>query len=79
MPEHPIRAILKADERSVAWLARKLGYHSIYVNMMLNGYWNPSAKFRRACSEFLQRPESELFLPTKGPVRPKDKRKRRAT
>lgn len=58
---HPINAVLRAQGRSKAWLARQTRYHEGYVRAVLVG-WNPAApRFRRRCSEALGLPEEELF------------------
>lgn len=60
---HPAKGILAVERRRVDQTAKAIGYCSAYVGRTLNGYIVPTAEFRRRLSQYLDRPESELFWP----------------
>ena len=64
--EHPLSAVLAAQERTGSWLARKTGKSPSYVVRVINGERRPSADFRARAALALNVPESILF-----PVEPK--------
>jgi transcriptional regulator with XRE-family HTH domain len=59
--QHPLTAILEAQERTASWLARKTGKSPSYVARVLNGERRPSADFRRRTAEALNVPETFVF------------------
>lgn len=59
----PILGILRDQERSIAWLARRIRMNYPYVWEMIVGRREPSARMREGCIRVLGRPESELFRP----------------
>lgn len=62
-PRHPIWAILRADGRSQAWLARVTGYSVSHVHNVSAGN-NPAAPaFRARCAAALKLDEATLFHP----------------
>ncbi len=58
--EHPLSAVLAAQERSAAWLARKTGKSPSYLTLVMQGKRRPSADFRRRAADALNVPESLL-------------------
>jgi hypothetical protein len=58
---HPIRALLRAEGRSVAWLARSIGRDPNYTLSVLHGLFPAAPGFRARCAAVMQRPEAELF------------------
>jgi hypothetical protein len=59
---HPIREVLRAQGRSVAWLARRIGRRDSYVRGVLQGHWPAVADFRARCAAELEMAEGDLFL-----------------
>jgi hypothetical protein len=60
---HPIRDVLRAQGRSQAWLAYRVGRNPAYVRAAVAGIGRAGAGagFRRACAEALGLPVHELF------------------
>ena len=52
---------LAARERSISWLARKVGVHPSYAWKMLRGVRPITDDFKAATAAALGLPESELF------------------
>lgn len=59
---HPIGELCAARSVPLCDLARATGHSEMYVSLVLDGEIAPSDRFKRACSDYLGRPESELFL-----------------
>lgn len=64
--DHPLSTVLRSQERTESWLARKTGKSPSYVWRVIRGERRPSEDFRTRASEALNVPESLLF-----PVEPK--------
>lgn len=64
--EHPLIAILAAQERTASWLARKTGKSPSYVARVLNRERRPSAEFRSKAAAALGVPEALAFPPEEG-------------
>lgn len=60
--QHPILAVLAQDERTVAWLARKIRYSYMHTWQATHGIVPARGEFRRRCSQVLSMSESDLFL-----------------
>lgn len=58
---HPLSAVLKSQERSLSWLARKTGKSPSYVTRVLNGQRKPSPEFKRQAADELGVPEQLIF------------------
>ncbi len=59
--EHPLSAVLAAQERTYSWLARKTGKSPSYVVRVVSGERRPSEDFRARAALALNVPESILF------------------
>jgi hypothetical protein len=61
-------AVLAAQERSVAWLARKMGFTQQYLSLLKMGRRRyVSERFALAASAALNLPVEALFLPVESP------------
>jgi transcriptional regulator with XRE-family HTH domain len=58
---HPAAAVLRQRRISNREAARRLGYNAHWFGRVLNGYYPPSPKLRRALAGFLDLPEQALF------------------
>lgn len=58
---HPIREVLRAQGRSVAWLARQIDRRDSYVRGVLGDHWPATSDFRARCARALQLPQDVLF------------------
>ena len=66
--EQPIMALLREQERSLSWLARKIGWTSSHTWQICTGHRRPSRKFMRDCARFLEVPADQLFRPITGTI-----------
>ncbi len=57
----PARGVIAMRRLSIRAVAKQIGHNEHWVGRVLNGYGRPSPEFRRALSELLGVPESELF------------------
>jgi hypothetical protein len=53
--------LLRAEGRSVAWLARSIGRDPNYTLSVLHGLFPAAPGFRARCAAVMKRPEAELF------------------
>jgi hypothetical protein len=58
---HPVFRLVREDGRSLAWLARKIGYSHGHVRSVASGSWPAVARFRAACVALLGGSEHDLF------------------
>lgn len=58
---HPAKGVLAVQRTPLREVAADLGYCEAYVGRVLNGRMPVSAEFRLRLSDYLGRPESELF------------------
>ncbi len=61
---HPVLAVLEAQERDQAWLARKTGYSQSLVSKVIAGERTATPKFQARVAEVLRVPRELLFPPT---------------
>jgi transcriptional regulator with XRE-family HTH domain len=62
-------AVLDAQERSLSWLARRMGYTQQYLSLLKTGRRaQVSERFATAASAVLNLPIEDLFLPVESPV-----------
>lgn len=60
---HPVEEVLRQRERSIRWLAAKVGYSDSLVWRVLRGQRRASPELRRRIAAVLDLPESVLFPP----------------
>lgn len=58
-----VRETLKAQERSQAWLARKIGVSPQYISAVMLGHLSMPPQWRPRIASALLVPESVLFVP----------------
>jgi transcriptional regulator with XRE-family HTH domain len=58
---HPVEQVLRQRERTISWLAGKLGISASYMWRVLHGERRPTPRIKRRIAEVLDVPESLLF------------------
>src|SRR5262245_21327982 len=58
---HPVFALVRADGRTAAWLAREVGYSPGHLHNVAAGFWPASDVLRARVASRLGRDEAELF------------------
>ena len=59
--QHPLAAVLDAQDRSASWLGRRCGKSPAYISRVIAGTRRPSADFRTRAAAALGVPETLLF------------------
>lgn len=60
--EHPIWTVMEHQGRTLAWLARRIGYSHSHVKNVRSGGAIATANFRERCAQALDLPENVLFF-----------------
>lgn len=59
--QHPLGAVLAAQDRTQTWLAKRTGKSPAYVTKVINGTRRPSDDFKQRAADALGVPVAMLF------------------
>ena len=68
--QHPLWSLLEHQERSLAWLGRRMGYSRQYVRMVRAGQEPLRPEFRSRAAAAMGLPEAVLFVTAPTAIEP---------